>query len=335
MLTNQELLEILQDELENAKNEQQAFEIKNIFIKQYVNPMMKRISEVEDKKAYGLMINEFKKEIEIIFENKINSFNNEETTNSTNSYLCDIELTNNTLKVGNYHLLNIVLNDIIDFFSNFNFTIVSGNEVVEDKFNFQNLNIPADHPARNSHDSFFINENLLLRTHCTTTTAEQIFNNTNDDIRLLSYGNVYRNDDDDATHSHQFTQIDFVWIRKDLSLSNLKWIVDSFLKYIFEYDVKTRYRLSFFPFTEPSFEVDISCFKCNSQGCHICKKTGWIEVLGAGMLNQNVLKSANIHNTKGLAGGIGVERIAMLKYSINDIRNLYNNNFFTNKQFKK
>ena len=248
MLTNQELLEILQDELENAKNEQQAFEIKNIFIKQYVNPMMKRISEVEDKKAYGLMINEFKKEIEIIFENKINSFNNEETTNSTNSYLCDIELTNNTLKVGNYHLLNIVLNDIIDFFSNFNFTIVSGNEVVEDKFNFQNLNIPADHPARNSHDSFFINENLLLRTHCTTTTAEKIFNNTNDDIRLLSYGNVYRKDDDDATHSHQFTQIDFVWIRKDLSLSNLKWIVDSFLKYIFEYDVKTRYRLSFFLF---------------------------------------------------------------------------------------
>lgn len=334
MLTNQELLEILKEELENAKNEQQAYEIKNIFIKQYVNPMMKRISTVEDKKAFGLMINDFKKEIENIFEIKINSFNQNDSQNNHSNF-SDVFLTKNSLKIGNHHLLNIVLNDIINFFNSLNFTIVSGNEVVEDKFNFQNLNIPSDHPARNSHDSFFINENLLLRTHCTTTTAEYIYNNKQNDIRLLSYGNVYRNDDDDATHSHQFTQIDFVWIRKDLSLSNLKWIIDSFLKYIFETDVKTRYRLSFFPFTEPSFEVDISCFKCNSQGCNICKKTGWIEVLGAGMLNQNVLKSANIQNTKGIAGGIGVERIAMLKYSISDIRNLYNNNFFINKQFKK
>lgn len=334
MLTNQELLHILEEELEKATNEQQAYEIKNIFIKQYVNPMMKRISEAEDKKAFGLMINNFKKEIENIFENKINSLDQNSTYADGINYN-DVSLTNNSLKIGNHHLLNIVLNDIIDFFNSLNFTIVSGNEVVEDKFNFQNLNIPADHPARNSHDSFFINKNLLLRTHCTTTTAEYIYNNPQNDIRLLSYGNVYRNDDDDATHSHQFTQIDFVWIRNDLSLSNLKWIIDSFLKHIFGANIKTRYRLSFFPFTEPSFEVDISCFKCNSEGCNICKKTGWIEVLGAGMLNQNVLKSANIHNTKGLAGGIGVERIAMLKYSISDIRNLYNNNFFINKQFKK
>ena len=334
MLTNQELLELLKEELQKAKNEQQAFEIKNIFIKQYVNPMMKRIATAEDKKAFGLMINEFKKEIEETFNNKLNSLN-EHNNNVENNTLNDVELSINSLKIGNHHLLNIVLNDIINFFSSLNFTIVSGNEVVEDKFNFQHLNIPEDHPARNNHDSFFINENLLLRTHCTTTTAEQIYNNKSSDIRLLSYGNVYRNDDDDATHSHQFTQIDFVWIRKDLSLSNLKWIIDSFLKYIFETNVKTRYRLSFFPFTEPSFEVDISCFKCNSVGCNICKKTGWIEVLGAGMLNQKVLTSANIINSKGLAGGIGVERIAMLKYSISDIRNLYNNNFYINKQFKK
>ena len=161
MLTNQELLEILKNNLESAQNEQQAIEIKNIFVKQYVVPMMKRISNVEDKKAYGLMINEFKKEIESIFNNKINDFSTTNQIEKQNN-LNDVELSTNSLKIGNHHLLNIVLNDIFKFFNSLNFSVISGNEVVEDKFNFQHLNIGIDHPARNSHDSFYINKRLPL-----------------------------------------------------------------------------------------------------------------------------------------------------------------------------
>ncbi len=327
-----QLLEILKNDLKNVKNKNQIIETKNIFIKKYLAPMYKQINNVEDKKSFGIMLNNFKNQIEEIVNVKINEFNNQIDNIKPFS---DLELSNINFNNGHFHLLNKVTNDIIDFFKKLNFTIISGNEVVLDKFNFENLNIPKNHPARDSHDSFFINGSLLLRTHCTTSTAEQIYNNQDEDIRILSYGNVYRKDDDDATHSHQFMQIDFVWIRENLNLKNLKWIIDSFIKYIFGNDIKTRYRLSFFPFTEPSFEVDISCFKCNSVGCNVCKKTGWIEVLGAGMLHKNVLKSANIKNKVGIACGIGVERITMLKYSVNDIRDLYNNNFYINNQFKK
>lgn len=245
-------------------------------------------------------------------------------------------MKNHFLKNGSMHLLNIVLDDAIKFFEQLNFEVVSGNEVVTDQFNFHNLNIPKNHPSRNMQDSFFINEELLLRTHCTVTTAQKIYQNKNDDIRVLSYGNVYRKDDDDATHSHQFTQLDLVWVNKNINVANLKWLIDSFLKYLFENnDIQTRYRLSYFPFTEPSFEVDVSCFKCQQKGCSICKKTGWIEILGAGLLNMNVLRLADIKNSVGLAAGIGIERIAMLKYGISDIRDFYNNNFAFIKQFKK
>lgn len=175
----------------------------------------------------------------------------------------------------------------------------------------------------------------MLRTHCTTTTAELIHNALNKDIRIMSFGNVYRKDDDDATHSHQFMQIDFVWIKENLTIANLKWLIDSLIKYLFGNQLETRYRLSFFPFTEPSFEVDVQCFKCNLKGCSVCKYSTWIEIMGTGMLHQNVLSAANLDpNLKGLAFGIGVDRIAMLKYEIDDIRYLYSNNIKFNKQIK-
>ncbi|GAA5414549.1 phenylalanine--tRNA ligase subunit alpha [Ureaplasma ceti] len=329
-----ELLAILENDLNNAKNEKQAIEIKNIFSKKHVAPLYKELGKAEDKRAFGQALNELKKNIDDMLEQKIASLNQAFDALSSDE-LIDLSLDNPFLNVGNEHLLNIVLNDTINFFKTLNFDIVSGNEVVTDEYNFQRLNIPENHPARNMQDSFFINTEYMLRTHCTVTTAQNIANNQNNDIRVLSYGNVYRKDDDDATHSHQFTQIDFVWIRENLNLANLKWVIDSFIKYLFGEESKTRYRLSFFPFTEPSFEVDVTCFKCHGHGCNICKKTGWIEVLGAGMLHENVLSAANIHGKKGIAGGIGIERLAMLKYGISDIRNLYNNNFAVNKQFKK
>lgn len=331
MINKQEYLNKLDTLLKEAKNSSQLIEIKNVFLKNEVAPLYKQLATMENKKEFGQLLNELKKEIEDLYLNSLKKFSDSE---DKVEQLYDYSFENKYLLNGTSHLLNNVLNQAIDFFTQLNFDIVSGDEVVTDEFNFHNLNIPKNHPARNMQDSFFINDELMLRTHCTVTTAQKIYQNKSDDIRVLSYGNVYRKDDDDATHSHQFMQIDLVWINKDMNLANLKWLIDSFLKYLFNENIKTRYRLSYFPFTEPSFEVDVSCFKCNQQGCNICKKTGWIEILGAGLLNLNVLDIANIKNKVGLAAGIGVERIAMLKYGITDIRDFYSNNFAFNKQFK-
>ena len=329
-------LEILKEELNKCVNEQQVIETKNIFTKNHLVPLMNSIktAPVESKKEIGMQVNHFKNEIDRLALEKIEQFFSKDENNSI--------FSNNDLYLGlcNFdsstkHILNKTINEIQHFFNKLNFDIINGNEIVSDVNNFQRLNIPKNHPARNSHDSLFINSELLLRTHCTSNTAALINNNENEDIRILSYGNVYRKDDDDATHSHQFMQVDFVWIKKNLNVANLKWLVDSFLKYFFDSNIKTRYRLSFFPFTEPSFEVDVSCFKCNSVGCNICKNSGWIEIMGAGLLHTNVLKEANIKNKSGIAGGIGVERLVMLKYGFNNIRDLYSNILNINNQFKK
>ena len=333
MIDKQKYLDKLKEQLCQGKNLSQINELKNIFIKQEISPLYKEITNVENKKEYGLMLNSLKNEIEVVYNNFVNSF--KDATDKV-PFLPDYTLKNQFLNNGHHHILTIVLNEIIEFLKQLNFEIVSGNEIVTDEFNFVNLNIPKNHPARNNHDSLFINQDYLLRTHCTVTTAEKIYKNNNPDIRIASYGNVYRKDDDDATHSHQFMQLDIVWINEKLNVANLKWLIDSFLKYLFhDENIKTRYRLSYFPFTEPSFEVDLSCFKCNQKGCNICKNTGWIEILGAGLLNPHVLELSKIKGKVGLAAGIGIERIAMLKYGINDIRDLYTNNFEFNRQFRK
>ena len=333
MFDKEVYLNKLKSQLSQAQNLSQINEIKNIFLKQEISPLYKELSTTENKKEFGIFLNSLKHEIEDLYDNFVENFRN---INDQIEPLCDYTLKNQFLNNGHYHILSIVLDDIISFLKQLNFEIVSGNEVVTDQFNFINLNIPKNHPARNNQDSFFINNEFLLRTHCTVTTAERIYKNNAEDIRIASYGNVYRKDDDDATHSHQFMQLDIVWINNNLNVSNLKWLIDSFLKYLFNSDeVKTRYRLSYFPFTEPSFEVDLGCFKCKQKGCNVCKNTGWIEILGAGLLNPNVLKMSKINAKVGLAAGIGIERIAMLKYGINDIRDLYTNNFEFNRQFRK
>ena len=176
--------------------------------------------------------------------------------------------------------------------------IIEGDEVTKVANNMNNLNIDINHPVRDRIDTFYIDSTKLLRTHYTETTAE-VINSQNREIKILSYGNVYRNDDD-LTHSHQFCQVDFVWIKINLSLNHLKSIIDNMLKHIFGSHIKTRYRLSYFPF---NFEVDISCINCGGKGCNICKQSGWTEVLGAGILHKNALKSANISKiNSGLAG---------------------------------
>ena len=176
----------------------------------------------------------------------------------------------------------------------------------------------------------------MLRAHNTAISAEAMHKNKNaKDLRVLTWGNVYRNDDDALTHSHQFTQLDIVWVKEGLTVANLKWILTSFLQYRYGKDVKLRFRLSYFIFTEPSIEVDVECPRCHGKGCSMCKGSGYIEVLGSGMWNQNVLKAAGFKTTTGFAAGIGIERLAMIKYGITDIRDLYNNDFRFLKQARK
>ncbi len=312
-------------------------EQKNIFVKKHLSPLyiVLKNAKNEDKKSIGQGINNIKVEIERMFDLAKERLE-EISDNADNVVDYDINIDCIDLAKGSLHLLEVVQNDIINFFKQLNFDIVDGEEVVTINDNFDALNIAPAHPARQSHDSFYTEKfNKMLRTHCTANTSQKI-RNKNEEVKVVSFGNVFRNDDDDLTHSHQFKQIDFVWIKEGLSILNLKWIIEQLLKHLFGDNVHARFRLSYFPFTEPSFEVDVSCFNCQGKGCSICKKTGYIEVLGAGMLHQNVLDIANISFCKtALAAGIGVDRVTMLKYKIKDIRSLYNNDFRLVEQVRK
>lgn len=333
-MNNEKLLKFKKT-ISELKNEKLILDEKNKFSKAFFVPLydeLKKISS-EQKKDFGSKINFLKFEFEKIIESRIQELKIESINNFEPDY--DLFLNIDSIKTNISNPLQIIIEKINNFFLNLSFQIINGNEVVLEKYNFEHLNIKEDHPARDMHDSFYIDKNWLLRTHCTAITAELIENRKDNELKVISFGNVYRKDDDDSTHSHQFNQLDMVWLGKELSISNLKWLIDSLLKYIFDDSIKTRYRLSYFPFTEPSFEVDVSCFNCNSKGCNICKKTGWIEILGAGILHPNVIKDAKLNSDMvGLAAGIGIDRIAMLKFGIQDIRDIYNNNFRLLEQFR-
>lgn len=331
-----EKLKELETKLSKIDNEKLVIEEKNIFSKNFLSPLYGELKNIpnEKKKDYGQMLNSLKNKIEEIATSRIETIKNEKIANIKSEF--DPIIPSDFFKSGYMNPLNIVRNQILNFFKKASFDILSESELTTEEFNFDRLNIKKDHPARSASDAFFMGNEKMLRAHCTAITAKALKDNKDKEIKVVSYGDVYRKDDDDSTHSHQFSQIDMVWVKKDLSVANLKWLIDSLLKYLFNDNIKTRYRISYFPFTEPSFEIDISCFSCIDKGCSICKKTGWIEILGAGMLHPNVLKEANIKDPtlNGIACGIGVDRIAMIKFGINDIRNLYNNNFEFMSQFR-
>lgn len=325
-----------ENKIKTISKEKLVFDERNIFQKNFLTPMYDSLKKasVEEKKTMGKQINEYKNKIENICEQRIEELKNEALLSIKSEY--DIAIPMDNLKSGSINPIDLVKNQIIDFFKKANFTIMTDSELTTDEYNFDRLNIKKDHPARGLSDTFFVDSKRLLRVHNTAITSKALeMFNKNDEIKILSYGNVYRKDDDDATHSHQFNQIDMVWVKKGMSISNLKWLTQKLLKYLFNDDIKVRYRLSHFPFTEPSFEIDISCFFCQSKGCNICKKTTWIEILGAGLLHPNVLKDANIKpGLSGIAFGMGIDRIAMLKYQIKDIRRMYGNDFALLNEFR-
>lgn len=246
----------------------------------------------------------------------------------------DVTLPGKTDGFGAFHPNTLVRNELISVFSGMGFQIYEGPEIESDYYNFTALNTPADHPARDMQDTFYLSGGLLLRTQ-TSAGQIRVMENKKPPLKILSPGKVYRSDDD-ATHSPMFMQMEGLVIDKGITICDLKGMLDRFAESIFGQGVKTRLRPSYFPFTEPSVEVDVSCFECGGKGCRLCKGTGWIEVLGAGMVNRRVLEGCGIDPDEytGFAFGMGVERIAMLKYGINNMKLLFEGDVRFLKQFR-
>lgn len=250
----------------------------------------------------------------------------------------DVTLPGRPVKRGQAHILTQTSQEIEDIFLGMGYQIVDGFEVESDHYNFERMNLPKDHPARDMQDTFYITEEVLLRTHTSPVQARTMKKHdfSQGPLKMISPGRVYRRDTDDATHSHQFHQIEGLVVGQGISMADLKGTLELILQKMFGQDRKIRLRPSYFPFTEPSVEVDVSCFKCGGQGCNVCKQTGWIEILGAGMVHPQVLEMSGIDSSQysGFAFGLGQERIAMLRYGINDIRGFYLGDQRFSEQFK-
>ncbi len=292
----------------------------------------------EERPKMGALVNEVREQITEKLTAKQELLEKEEVEKRLASETIDVTLPGRPIKVGGPHPLTKVIEEIEDLFLGMGYSIAEGPEVEKDYYNFEALNLPKDHPARDMQDSFYITEDILLRTQTSPVQARTMEKHKGKGpVKIICPGKVYRRDNDDATHSHQFTQIEGLVVDENIRMSDLKGTLNTFAKKMFGEDREIRLRPSFFPFTEPSVEMDISCFKCGGDGCNVCKKTGWIEILGAGMVHPNVLEMSGFDSKKytGFAFGMGPERIAMLKYGIDDIRHLYTNDNRFIKQFNR
>ena len=247
----------------------------------------------------------------------------------------DVTLPGVERTAGSLHPMNIVLDDLLNIFTGMGFEAVEGPEIEYDHYNFELLNVPKNHPARDAQDTFYIDDNVVLRSQ-TSPVQARIMTTRKPPIRIISPGRVYRADEVDATHSPVFHQIEGLVIDENISIADLKGTLDTFAKRLYGEGIVTRFRPSFFPFTEPSAEVDLTCASCRGKGCRMCKGTGWIEVLGAGMVNPRVLEMCGIDSKKyqGFAFGMGIERLTLLKYNVPDMRYLYENDVRFLKQFR-
>ena len=302
----------------------------------FITELSKGMKDVpkEERPNVGKMINEVRTEIEETFSSREAVLKKEERTKTYINEAIDITMPSKSKNVGALHPITLVRNELIDAFTGMGFSIYEGPEIEEEYYNFQMLNIPKDHPARDMQDTFYINENILLRTQ-TSSGQARVMLKTQPPIKILSPGKVYRSDSD-ASHSPMFHQMEGLVVDKGITLCDLKGTLDEFVKIMFGKDTKTRLRPSYFPFTEPSVEVDVSCSECHGKGCKLCKGTGWIEILGAGIVNKKVLEDCGIDSNvySGYAFGMGIERIAILKYKIPDIRLFFENDVRFLKQFK-
>ena len=288
---------------------------------------------IEEKREFGALLNNLKNEVNGLFDDKNKEIEDKKLNEKLQNEKIDISLPSTRLPIGTPNILEKFIEEMEELFMSMGYDVVEGPELEKDLYNFELLNLPKGHPARDAQDTFYTKDDtLLLRSQTSPVQIRTMLENTEKTpIRIICPGKTYRRDDDDATHSHQFTQIEGLLVDKNISLANLKATLDIVAKKFF--NTESRFRPSFYPFTEPSVEFDIKCFKCKGEGCSICKNTGWITVGGAGMVHYNVLKNCgydpNIYS--GFAFGFGAERLTMLKYGIDDVRTFYNNDLrYTN-----
>lgn len=293
----------------------------------------------EERPVIGALANAFRDEFGAKFEAKKVEIEQAVMNAALESETLDVTLPGKAQKKGSRHILTQTQEEIEEIFLGMGYEIVDGYEVETDHYNFERMNLPKDHPARDMQDTFYITNEVLLRTHTSPMQARTMdaHDFSKGGLRMIAPGRVYRRDTDDATHSHQFHQIEGLVVDKNITMADLKGTLDLVMKKMFGQERELRWRPSYFPFTEPSVEVDISCFKCGGKGCNVCKHTGWIEILGAGMVHPNVLEMSGLDSSvySGFAFGLGQERIAMLRYGINDIRGFYQGDVRFLEQFGK
>ena len=310
------------------ENQIEELRVKYLGKKGELTSMLKQMGSLspEERPKMGQLVNEAKQKIETLIAEKKAEMQAKATELKLKAEKIDITMPAKPVTVGGLHPLNNVINDMIDLFQSMGFDVVDGPEVETDHYNFECLNVPADHPARDMQDTFYLAENLLLRTQ---TSAAQIrtMETRKPPIRVICPGRVFRADEVDATHSPVFHQLEGLVVDKGVTMCDLKGVLEQFAQEMYGKDTKVRFRPSFFPFTEPSVEVDVSCSECGGKGCRVCKNEGWIEILGAGMVHPNVLRSCGIDPDEytGFAFGIGIDRITTTRHKISDIRLLFEN----------
>ncbi len=287
----------------------------------------------EERPVIGALANRIKEELETLFEERAAFIEEQELQRRLATERIDVTLPGRTRFSGSRHPVTLVTEEICDIFASLGFGVEEGPEVEQDFYNFEALNMPKDHPARDMQDTFYINDDVVLRTHTSPVQIRAMLKHA-PPVRVIAPGTVYRRDSD-ITHSPMFHQIEGFLVDRHISFGDLKGILTTFITQYFGKNVGVRFRPSFFPFTEPSAEVDIQCVICGGGGCRVCKKSGWLEILGSGMIDPEVFRSVNYDSEKysGFAFGMGIERIAMLKYGVNDLRLFFENDVRFLQQF--
>ena len=324
-------------ELTAATSEEQVLTVKTKYLgrKGLLTGLLRNIARVpdEEKPLFGKRCNELKNSLNARFDQAIEQYTSRNKEQALFKEKIDVTLPGRSVNCGRVHPVVQIRREICSVFSSFGFSIVEGPEIELDYYNFEALNIPKDHPARDMQDTFYIDENIVLRTH-TSPVQIRVMEKIKPPLRILSPGKVYRRDSD-VSHTPMFHQIEGLLVDKNVTFGDLKGILSAFLKKIFGSSTMLRFRPSFFPFTEPSAEVDICCVMCGGKGCRVCGQSGWLEILGSGMVDPAVFRNVDYDPDEysGFAFGLGLERIAMLKYGISDIRLFFENDIRFLKQF--
>ncbi len=310
--------------------------VKVIGKKGELTEIMKSMKDIpkEEKPKFGQLVNELRNEVEELLSSTTNRIKREIRQKQLEEETIDVTLPAKKTERGHKHPNQVALEEIERIFTGMGYKVVFGPEVEYDYYNFEALNIPADHPAKDEQDTFYINDKIVLRTQTSPVQVREM-EKGKIPIRMIAPGRVFRSDEVDATHSPCFHQVEGMVIDEGITFADLKGTLEAFAKKMFGEDTKVKFRPHHFPFTEPSAEMDVTCFKCGGKGCRMCKGEGWIEILGCGMIHPNVLDRCNVDRSKysGFAFGIGLERIALLKYEIDDMRLLYENDVRFLKQF--